>query len=100
MVDLSDDQQAALSVAQAVLNETSNPVVVRYVASGQDISDTRFLVILFEARGFLFDRIRGTTQTIDLDVSTSGEDRQAAIVESAKLAAHRTGLTVVYFVRR
>ena len=100
MTELSDEQRAALAVAQAVLQDTSNPVAVRYVASDQEITDTRFLVVLFETRGFLFDRVKGSTQMIDLAVNASREDRQAAIVESAKAAAHSAGLAVVYLVVR
>src|SRR5205085_10857310 len=100
MTDLSDEQQSALAVAQAVLQDTSNPVAVRYVASDQDITDTRFLVVLFETRGFLFDRVKGSTQMVDLAVNVPNEDRQAAIVENARAAAHRAGLGVVYLVRR
>jgi hypothetical protein len=100
MTDLSDEQRAALSVAQAILQDTSSPVVVRHVASDQEITDTRFLLVLFETRGFLFDRVKGSTQIIDLAVSPSREDRQAAIIENAKAAAQRAGLGVVYFIGR
>ena len=100
MSDLTDDQRAALSIAQSVLQDTTNPVGTRYVTSDQDILDTRFLVVLFETRGCLFDREKGTTQIIDLDVNLPAGDRQAAIVENARKSALRAGLNVVYLIKR
>jgi hypothetical protein len=100
VAELTDEQRAALSIAQAVLQDTTNPVGIRYVASDQEILDTRFLVVLFETRGCLFDREKGTTQIIDLEVNLPPGDRQAAIIENARKSALRAGLNVVYLIKR
>jgi hypothetical protein len=100
VTDLTDEQRAALPIAQSVLQDTTNPVSIRYVASDQEISDTRFLVVLFETRGCLFDREKGTTQIIDLAVNLPPGDRQAAIIENARKSALRAGLNVVYLIKR
>jgi hypothetical protein len=100
MTDLSHDQRAALTTAQSVLQDTTNPVAVRYVASNEEILDTRFLVVLLETHGCLFDRDKGTTRIIDLGVNLPAEDRQAAIIENARKCALRASLNVVYLIKR
>lgn len=100
MTDLTDEQRSALSIAQSVLQDTNNHVGLRYVASDQEISDTRFLVVLFETRGCVFDREKGTTRIIDLDINVPAEGRPAAIIENARKSALRAGLDVVYLIRR
>jgi hypothetical protein len=103
--DLADlrAQKAAAETALAILaaDPATGPVVVKYIASDEDVHDSRFLIVLFGERGFLFDRIAGKTTIIPLDDGgRSGAERHAAIVESAKAAAAREKLSAVYVVRR
>ena len=96
-------QEAATRMALSILAEKpgAHPVVVKYVASNEDVPDSRFLIVLFGDRGFLFDRISGRTESIPLDHGgLTGAEREAAILESAKAAAARERLSAVYLIRR
>jgi hypothetical protein len=51
-------------------------------------------------RAFLFDRGRGTTASVVLEVgNVEGQARTEALISAAKAAATREKLSVVYLVR-
>ena len=96
-------QEAATEMALSILAEKpgTRPIVVKYVASNEDVPDPRFLIVLFGDRGFLFDRNSGRTESIPLDHGgRTGPEREAAILESAKTAAARERLSAVYLIKR
>jgi hypothetical protein len=100
---LSPDEERAAKLAQEVLNADPaiGPVEVRYIGSQQDVRDERFLIMLFGGeRAFLFDRKKGSTATVPLDVgSADGDARKEALLTAAKAAATKEKLSVIYFVR-
>ncbi len=100
---LSPEEERAAKLAQEVLNADPavGPVEVRYISAQQDVRDERFLIMLFSGeRAFLFDRKKGTTTTVPLDVGKlEGEARRDALIAGAKAAATREKLSVIYFVR-
>jgi hypothetical protein len=99
---LSPDQERAARLAQEVLsaNPARGPIEVRYIGAQQDVRDERFMVMLFDGeRTFLFDRRKGTTAPVILDVKVEGAARPEALIDAAKAAATREKLSVVYFVR-
>src|SRR6266567_1997343 len=100
---LSPEEARAAKLAQEVLNADPavGPVEIRYIGAQQDVRDERFLILLFGGeRAFLFDRKKGTTATVPLDVGKAeGEARKEALLAAAKAAATREKLSVIYFVR-
>jgi hypothetical protein len=99
---LSPDEERAAKLAQDVLNADPSigPVVVRYIGAQQDVRDERFLIMLFSGeRAFLFDRKKGTTVAVALDVKIEGEGRKEALIAAATSVATREKLPVIYFVR-
>lgn len=103
MDDLSDEQRAASQTALSILSADPalGPVEVRYIAGDEPVRDPRYLIILFGEKGFLFDHIAGRTTVIPLsDGGRTGDERHAALIESAKQAAVREKLGTVYVVRR
>jgi len=103
MSALSPEEERAAKLAQEVLNADPaiGPVEVRYIAAQQDVRDERFLILLFGGeRAFLFDRKKGSTATVPLDVGKSeGDARRDALIAAAKVAATKEKLSVIYFVR-
>jgi hypothetical protein len=101
MDTLSPEERAA-KLAQEVLNADPavGPVDVRFISAQQDVRDERFLILLFGGeRAFLFDRKKGTTVAVPLDVKVAGEARREALIAAAKAVATREKLSVIYFVR-
>jgi len=100
---LSPDEERAAKLAQEVLNADPSigPVEVRYIGAQQDVRDERFLIMLFNGeRAFLFDRKKGSTATVPLDVGKAeGDARRDALMAAAKAASTREKLSVIYFVR-
>jgi hypothetical protein len=105
---LNPDEERAAKLAQEVLNANPaiGPVEVRYIGAQQDVRDERFLILLFGGeRAFLFDRKKGTTATVPLDVGKAdivkaeGDARRDALIAAAKAAATKEKLSVIYFVR-
>src|SRR5579871_4710793 len=75
MDTLSPDEERAAKLAREVLNADPaiGPVEVRYIGAQHDVRDERFLIMLFAGeRAFLFDRKKGTTATVPLDVGKGG----------------------------
>src|SRR5579871_1529979 len=103
MDTLSPDEERAAKLAREVLNADPaiGPVEVRYIGAQHDVRDERFLIMLFAGeRAFLFDRKKGTTATVPLDVSkVEGDARREALITAAKAVATREKLSVIYFVR-
>jgi len=102
MNDLNDEERAASQIALSILNADPaiGPVEVRYIAHDEPVRDSRYLIVLFGEKGFLFDHIAGKTTVVPLsDNGCTGEERHAAIVESAKAAAVREKVGTVYVVR-
>ncbi len=99
---LSPEERAA-KLAQEVLDADPGigPVEVRYIGAQHDVRDDRFLIMLFAGeRAFLFDRKRGTTAAVPLDVGkVEGQARAEALIAAARAAAAREKLSVIYFVR-
>jgi len=101
-MDALSPEERAAKLAREVLNADPavGPVDVRYISAQQDVRDERFLIMLFGGeRAFLFDRNKGTTTAVTLDVKVQGEARRDALIAAAKAAATRERLAVVYFVR-
>jgi hypothetical protein len=103
MNTLSPEEERAAKLAQEVLNADPaiGPVEIRYIGAQQDVRDERFLIMLFGGeRAFLFDRRKGNTATVPLDVGKAeGEVRKEALIAAAKAAATKEKLSVIYFVR-
>jgi hypothetical protein len=113
MNSLSPEEERAAKFAQEVLNADPaiGPVEVRYISAQQDVRDERFLILLFGGeRAFLFDRKKGSTATIPLEVGKSegdkvegdkveGDARRDALIAAAKAAATKEKLSVIYFVQ-
>ena len=99
---LSPDEERAAKLAREVLSADPaiGPVEVRYIGAQQDVRDERFLIMLFSGeRVFLFDRKKGTTVAVPLDVKVEGEARREALIAAARSVATREKLSVIYFVR-
>ena len=100
---LSPEQEKVAKLAREVLDADPGvgPVEVRYIGAQQDVRDERFLIMLFSGeRAFLFDRRKGTTAAVPLDVGkVEGEARKDALIAAAKAAAMREKLPAIYFVR-
>jgi hypothetical protein len=100
---LSPEQERVAKLAREVLNADPavGPVEVRYIGAHQDVRDERFLIMLFAGeRAFLFDRKKGTTAAVPLDVGKlEGEARKEALIAAAKATATREKLLAIYFVR-
>ena len=107
MDPLSPEEERAAKLARKVISEVLNadpgrgPVEVRYISAQQDMRDERFLIMLFAGeRAFLFDRKRGTTLIVPLDVDkVEGPARTEALIAAARTVAAREKLSVIYFVR-
>ena len=102
-MDALSPEERAARFAQEVLDADPGigPVEVRYIGAQQDVRDERFLIMLFSGeRAFLFDRKKGTTAAVPLDVGkVEGEARTEALIAAARTAATREKLSVIYFVR-
>ena len=102
MDTLSPEERAA-QFAREVLNADPavGPVEVRYIGAQRDVRDERFLIMLFAGeRAFLFDRKKGTTSIVPLDIGKlEGEVRKDALIAAAKAVATRERLSAIYFVR-
>lgn len=103
MDEFNDDERSASQTALAILNADPavGPVDVKYIAHDEPVRDSRYLIVLFGEKGFIFDHIAGKTTIVPLnDGGLTGPERQTAIIESAKAAATREKLGRVYVVRR
>jgi hypothetical protein len=102
-MDALNPEERAAKLAQEVLDADPGigPVEVRYIGAQQDVRDERFLIMLFSGeRAFLFDRKKGTTAAVPLDVGmVEGRARTEALITAARAAAAREKLSVIYFVR-
>ena len=103
MNTLSPDEERAARFAREILsaNPARGPIEVRYIGAQQDVRDERFMMMLFDGeRAFLFDRGKGTTVPVMLDVKVEGVPRREALIDAARAAATREKLSVIYFVQR
>ena len=102
-MDTISPEERAAKLAQEVLDADPaiGPVEVRYIGAQQDVRDERFLIMLFAGeRAFLFDRKKGTTAAVPLDVGKAeGAARTESLIAAARAAATREKLSVIYFVR-
>ncbi len=77
------------------------PVVeVKEIDARLPIADQQYVAITFENHALVVDAIKGTTRVIPLDdKNLTGEARQAAILDSAKVTAQVAGFSRVYVLR-
>lgn len=93
--------EAALDTALSIVQEPSKPpapVEIRYVDPNGDITDDRYLIVLFRKVGLLVDKDSSQTRTFPLAIPAgSNPDDARAVLTVAKELAARQGLKAVYF---
>ncbi len=102
-IGLDEQARRAAETAPSILDADPalGPIETVYVERDEDVSDMRYLIVLFQGKkGFLFDRTIGRTTVIELDDrGLVGDQRLAAKLESAKVAAAKAKLSKVYVVK-